>query len=227
MTAWLQTASGRALDLLAPIPHDGLDLRRDIATPLGLAGRFANQMPSGVVYPVAQHCCIGADFIFSATHDTEAALAFLLHDGHEAVIGDRATPVMDAMQAIADRQAPGSGLSIKAIKRELCAPVDEWLHARAGLPWPLPKAIARTVAITDVRLMLAERNHLLACPPKRWGADSHEPLKLKHRIVPMPPARATEQWLSRFERWSEAIAARAPRPSLRPAAGVRHATLEA
>lgn len=224
---WKQTASGRALELLGPIPHDGLDLHRDIAIPLGLAGRFANQMPAGVVYPVAQHCCIGADFIYSATHDTEAALAFLLHDGHEAVIGDWTTPTMEAMQAIIDRQRPDSGVLIKAIKRELCAPIDAWLHARAGLPWPLPAPIARTVAITDVRLMLAERNHLLAYPPRRWSADSHEPLKLKHRIVPMPPARATEQWLSRFERWSEAIAARAPRPSLRPAAGVRHATLEA
>ncbi|BCB18026.1 hypothetical protein [Bosea sp. ANAM02] len=210
---WSQTASGRPLDLLAPIPPDGLDLRRDIATPLGMTGRYANQMPSGIIYPVAQHCCIGADTIYAASHDPAAALAFLLHDGHEAIIGDWATPIMVAMQAAADRLAPGSGVSIKAIKRELCAPIDAWLHRLAGLPWPLPVEIARTVALTDVRLMLAERDHLLARPPRPWGVESYGTLKLKHRIVPLSPARATEQWLTRFDRWSEAVLARpAPKP---------------
>ncbi|WP_336810902.1 hypothetical protein [Bosea sp. MMO-172] len=216
--SWSQTASGRALELLAPIPPDGLDLRRDIATPLGMTGRFANQMPSGVIYPVAQHCCIGADWIYSSTHDPVPALAFLLHEGHEGPLGDWATPVIEAMQEAADRLHPGSGISIKAIKRELAAPIDAWLHRLAGLTWPLPPEVARIVAITDVKLMLAERDHLLARPPKPWTADRYGPLKLKHRIVPLSPARATEQWLTRFDRWSEAVLARPtpPKPDLPP-----------
>lgn len=215
---WSQTASGRPLDLLAPIPPDGLDLRRDIATPLGMTGRYANQMPAGIVFSVAQHCCIGADHIHAASRDPEAALAFLLHDGHEAVIGDWATPIVEAMQRAADRLAPGSGVSIKAIKRALSDPIDAWLHRLAGLPWPLPAALARTVAVTDVRLMLAERDHLLARPPRPWGCEHYRPLRLDRRIAPWPAARATEQWLARFERWSEAVLAGAgPQPKPCPA----------
>lgn len=216
--SWTQTASGRALDLLTPVAPDGIDLRRDIATPLGMTGRYANQMPAGIVYSVAQHCCIGADYIYAASHDPAAALAFLLHDGHEAVIGDWATPIIEAMQEAADRLAPGSGISIKAIKHELCRPIDAWLHRLAGLPWPLPAEIARTVAITDIRLMLAEREHLLARPPRPWGCERYGALRLKHRILPLPAARATEQWLARFERWSEAVLAGGPRTPHQPAA---------
>ena len=125
------------------------------------------------------------------------------------------------MQAAADRLAPGAGVSIKAIKRELSAPIDAWLHRLAGLPWPLPPSIARTVAFTDVRLMLTERDHLLAKPPRPWDCESYGPLRLKHRIVPLSPARATEQWLLRFERWSEAVLSRSSLRFERPEAARR------
>lgn len=207
---WVQTASGRALTLGAPVPPGLLDIRRDIAIPLANTGRFANQLPDGALYSVAQHCSIGADCLYAQTFDPAAALAFLLHDAHEAILGDITTPVMMALQGAADEWAtrilvPHPDLG--GMKRRLTDPIDEALHAAAGLPWPLPPSLRDLVHLTDRRLLMAERNHLLAPPPRKWGAlERLEPLALKHRIKPMPPAKAAEQWLQRHDQWRAALA---------------------
>ncbi|MCP4564028.1 MAG: hypothetical protein GY873_30290 [Bosea sp.] len=207
---WTQTASGRALPLGRAIEPGGLDIRRDIGLALGNTGRFANQTASGVLYSVAQHSCIGADWIMAQTFDYRLAMAFLIHDAPEGPLGDWITPVLQAMQEVLDDMRREAGhdivprISMKAIKRRLSDPIDRYVHAEAGLPWPLPRDIASFVHLVDRRLLKAEREHLLARPPRAWddGLEQVKPLPLKQRIKPMSPARAAENWISRFEEWS-------------------------
>ena len=210
---WAQTATGRALPLGRAIEPGMLDIRRDIAIPLGNTGRFANQMPSGVLYPVAQHCTIGADLLLAQHNDYALALAFLLHDAHEGPLGDWHESVVEAMQVELDamREAAGAGLvpriSIREIKRRLAEPIDRYVHALAGLPWPLPRHLRELVHTMDRRMLRTERDHLLAHPPRPWddGLERLQPLNLRHRIKVQKPAVASEQWILRFDQWSARV----------------------
>lgn len=210
---WAQTASGRALPLGRAIEPGGLDIRRDIGVPLGNTGRFANQTASGVLYSVAQHSCIGADWIMAQTFDYRLAMAFLIHDAPEGPLGDWTTPVLQAMQMVLDEMRREAGhdlvprISMAAIKRRISDPIDRYVHAEAGLPWPLPRDIQSYVHLIDRRMLKVEREHLLARPPRAWdaGLEQVKPLPLKQRIKPMSPAKAAENWITRFEEWSQRL----------------------
>lgn len=230
--AWMPTASGRALPLGRSIEPGAIDIARDIAVPLGNTGRFANQMPSGILYSVAQHCCIGADYLWSQTQDPVFAMAFLLHDGPEGIMGDQTTPLLDALQQALDdaRRELGADIvpriSIKRLKQRIAEPIDRYLHAEAGLPWPLPAAVRDRVHYLDMQLLMTEREHLLARAPRRWHENLERlpHLKLKQRIKPLSPARASEAWLTRFQRWAQQIHAQRSQLSL---AGVAERIQEA
>lgn len=209
--AWTQTASGRACPLGRALAGEALDMRRDVAIPLGLTGRFANQTPSGVIYSVAQHRSIGADWIMTNHRDVGLALGFLIHDAHEAILGDHTSPLLVALDEQLAALAAEAGVelknvSVKAARKRLTDPLDAWMHARAGLPWPLPPEAARLIRQIDLQMLMAERRDLLARPPQRWGTlENVTPLKLAHAIKPMPPAKAAEQWLARFDQWSDRL----------------------
>lgn len=64
-----------------------------IAQALSRIPRFNGLTGDYGTYSVAQHCVIGADAMYKATGDKELALSFLLHDAHEAFIGDIPRPV--------------------------------------------------------------------------------------------------------------------------------------
>lgn len=217
---WAQTASGKALALGRAVPPGAIDVRRDIAVPLGNTGRFGNQMPSGVLYSVAQHCNIGSDWIVARYHDHRLALAFLLHEGHEAVLGDWTEPVLAAMQQQLDSMRLQLGadivprISMREIKRRLADPIDRYLHEEAGLSWPLPSHMRELIHTIDRQMLLTERQHLLAHPPRRWdeALERLQPLALKHRIKPMPPAKAAENWILRFEQLSTRVRGDGSRP---------------
>jgi len=210
---WLPLASGRALILGRAIEPGTLDIRRDIAIPLGQTGRFANQLPSGLTYSVAQHCCIGADFLWGQTQDDALAMAFLLHDGHEGPLGDQTSPFLAALQIALDEtrqelgDVPGPRLSIQRLRRRIAEPIDRYLHAEAGLPWPLPALLRDRVHHVDLQLLLAERDHLLGPQPRPWDEKlrSIKPLNLKQRIKVLSPAKAAEAWVTRFEMWASRL----------------------
>lgn len=210
---WLPLASGRALILGRAIEPGTIDIRRDIAIPLGLTGRFANQLPSGLLYSVAQHCCIGADFLWGQTQDDALAMAFLLHDGHEGPLGDQTSPFLAALQVAMEEVRDQLGydlaphLSISRIRRRIAEPIDRYLHAEGGLPWPLPPVLRDRVHHVDLQLLLAERDHLLGPQPRPWDERLRaiKPLNLKHRIKVLSPAKAAEAWVTRFEMWASRL----------------------
>lgn len=208
--AWAQTASGRAFDLLDPSP-DAVNFDTDVAEQLARNGRFAGAVGAGI-YSVAQHCCIGADYLMGSTRDPLIAAAFLLHDAHEAWINDIPTPAVDALIAIARREFESkpeydAGYIVKSAVKSLKRGIDVAVYRAAGLPWPLDAEVARLVAETDLRMLATERRHLLARAPRPWdpAIEAADPLRLsadKFRIWPWPVA--ADEYRARLARWCPA-----------------------
>src|SRR5512136_281970 len=86
--AWQRMLSGRRLDLLDPSPED-IDIE-DIAHGLARVARWNGQTVGDHAFSVAEHALI-VEAIFSdraPRRSNQDALAALLHDAPEYVIGD-------------------------------------------------------------------------------------------------------------------------------------------
>lgn len=89
---WIQTASGVAFDLIYPRAED---VRAgDLAHALSGINRFGGHLRVSH-YSVAQHSILCAALLWQRTRDRLASAAALLHDAHEALVGDVATPVKE------------------------------------------------------------------------------------------------------------------------------------
>ncbi len=155
-----------------------VDFDTDVPDALARIARFTGHIGAGP-YSVAQHSVHCCDVVLAETGDPLAAAYALLHDAHEAYIGDWSTPLKQAIGAVARL-----GAHSRAEPAELAAIVDETLttlewqvisavHAAAGLPLPghLHKTIVKDI---DYRMLHAERRQLLDTkrrPSQAWWYD--------------------------------------------------------
>jgi 5'-deoxynucleotidase YfbR-like HD superfamily hydrolase len=177
---FVQAASGRAVHLLAPRPDD-IDIR-DIATALAKICRFTGHTVTH--YSVAQHSVLVAGNL------PESLFIYgLLHDAHEAYLGDLVQPLKVALGAL---NGKGNGYG------ELAARFDAAIHARFDLPWPLSEKDRRQLDASDMILLATERRDLLAHQIS-WGATQlSEPLG--ERIRPLRWDLAEENFMTQFTR---------------------------
>lgn len=155
---WIQTLGGGWLDLANPDPkHINF---RHVAIVLARVPRFAGHTERGP-YSVAQHCVEGAKAILRDGHGQDAAAAFLLHDAHEAYIGDMATPLVGALSAIAEVEH-----IVKRAVAELKHELDTAIYFAAGLHYP--GAHLATTKAYDLRMLRTERDARLAPSPAPW-----------------------------------------------------------
>ena len=134
--AWQRMLSGRRLDLLQPSPDD-IDIA-DIAHGLARVARWNGQTLGRHALSVAQHCLIveqiARDTAPAGIWPRAHALAALLHDAPEYVVGDLISPFKAAI-----------GLDYKAFEQRLL----EAVHARFGLPARAPEAIVQHIKRAD------------------------------------------------------------------------------
>jgi len=97
---WVQTVSGVAFDLLDPTPE--MVQLEDIAHALSRIPRFNGHTRSH--YSVAEHSVLGCLLV-----PRELQTAFLLHDAHEAYIGDLTSPLKAALEDPRQREWYGTG----------------------------------------------------------------------------------------------------------------------
>jgi len=241
----MQTSSGLAVDLAAP-RLEALHVEFDIAGPLSRLARFAGHRcaPDGPVnepaYSVAQHCVVGADAILAETGDVTLALAFLVHDAHEALIGGLTTPAALALEhwaeaamriaggrefADAVRSALGCGV-VRAGLDGMKAALDAEIHARAELPHPLPTRLIAAVKDMDIRMLDLERRLILGVRVRGttardlWGAVvDAAPVRLRGALTPWSAKRARDEWMKRWALWTagRVTPADAPREPSTPA----------
>lgn len=97
---WIQTASGVAFDLLHPRPsHVRLG---DIAHALARLPRFGGHAAGRLHPSVAEHSLRCARYVIrEAPQHPRAAWCALMHDAHEAYVGDLTSPLKRALRAVA------------------------------------------------------------------------------------------------------------------------------
>ncbi|CCG42154.1 hypothetical protein [Magnetospirillum molischianum] len=86
------------------------------------------------------------------------SLAALIHDAHEAHIGDIATPVAEAL---AELGVPHAVDQLKGLH-------DRAIYDAAGLPWPVPEGWRTVINTADKIALATERRDLLATPLTPW-----------------------------------------------------------
>ena len=163
MTA-VMTLSGRLWPLLAPRPDDVV--WPDIAESLAKICRFGGH--TRLHYSVAQHSVLVADLL------PPALRAYgLLHDAHEAFLGDITRPMRMALAAL------GEGAALDELTRR----ADAAIHAAAGLPWPLSPADEAAVKAADTIALATEARDLMMGRQGFWDF-----LPPPHRRVITPAA---------------------------------------
>lgn len=157
---FLRTASGRDLILARP---DAVCID-DIAAHLAKINRFngASRQP----YSVAQHSVLVATILAVAGHDAATQLWGLLHDAHEAYLGDMATPVQWHVFGNIE-QARNVLLSAW---EEATDAMDDAIIAAFGLT--VTSVMRHDVALADKRAFVTEWRDLMPGPcPAGWTAE--------------------------------------------------------
>lgn len=148
---WVQTRSGRAVDLLAPTP-DQIDLG-DIGHHLAMLCRFSGA--TRVFYSVAEHSVRVWEVVRDRDGTAREQRAALMHDAAEAYIGDMVAPLKfaiagaDPVKPIADR-------------------LERVIAERFDLAWPWPEV----VHTADMIMLATEARDLMAPPPRPWELPS-------------------------------------------------------
>lgn len=175
-------ADGTLMDLAAP---SAADIHwPEIAATLSKIARF-NGINRGLAYSVAQHCVMGADALYAETGDLTAAAYFLLHDAHEAKLGDMIRPRIDLIEFHAGRRS-GIRLADQAAK----AAMDDVIFEAARIV-PLAYVPQREiVAAMDERMWCAEAIALFGAAA-RASIETHWPhvAALPPRNSPAPSSR--------------------------------------
>lgn len=156
---WIQTATGLAFDLLDPSPRS-VDYR-DIAMSLTRQARFLGH--TTLALSVASHSLMVRDIALSVarasgiciTRMRDLELAAVLHDAHEAYIGDVISPVMGI---------PG----IRDILRPVKARIQAAIHQRFHLPVELPEDFRRIIHMADLTALATEKRDLMGECEREW-----------------------------------------------------------
>lgn len=94
---WLLTSEGRDHHLVAPhATHpSNVPSLREIAHSLAHINRFTGH--ASRAYSVAEHSLLVADMVHAAGLGPEAELCALMHDAHECITGDVASPIKQVL----------------------------------------------------------------------------------------------------------------------------------
>lgn len=138
----------KIIDLLAPKPDD--IIWEALATTLSRIARFNGRTGGECAYSVAQHSVLDADTLMIENQDKALAGYFLLHDAHEAFIGDITQPIANYMK----RHSLNGTRCIDAIA-DLKLKWDVEIHKKAGLAFPHEKYVQH-VKVMDRDMLEAE-----------------------------------------------------------------------
>lgn len=164
---------------------------------LSKIARF-NGIYSGLAYSVAQHSVMGADALINETGDPVLAGYFLLHDAHEAWIGDQSRPASELLADALFRMHDIPHHWVSNAVSEMKADLDRPIFHKAGLSPVLPQLVCEM----DDRMLQAEALALFGKAGYRNLSGHILPLpKLTGAIKPWGAMKAEEQWLERLNRY--------------------------
>jgi uncharacterized protein len=186
--AWQRMLSGRRLDLLDPSPLD-IEIE-DIAHGLARVARWNGQTHGEHIFSVAQHTLLTEEIARRRTggRDRRLALALLLHDAPEYVIGDMISPFKVVI-----------GGAYKAVEHRLL----DAIHVRFGLPRDLPAEIVAIIKTADRGAAFLEATTLAgfstAEARRFFGSRPTLPAAIeKDYLTPWPAETAKLRFLQHF-----------------------------
>lgn len=204
MSSVMITASHVRLDLVRP-DLGRIDIRRDIAEPLAVIPRFGGhegaRRTDRRIWSVGQHCVVGAKAMLDETGDPRLALGFLLHDAHEAFIGDITTPTRDAIAVL----CAVAGAMFRTALADLKQKLDAQIHVRAGLQ--LSAADRAAIHLMDMRMLASEARQILGVEPEKephlWPAECPKatPVRTNGALCPWPAKRTADEWMALWDAW--------------------------
>jgi 5'-deoxynucleotidase YfbR-like HD superfamily hydrolase len=171
----LQVASGAVVDLAALEPDLTDVTLEDVAHSLSRLPRFLGHTRGDTPYSVAQHSCLVMALLDDgATRPLEQAA--ILHDAHEALMGDIPTPLKLAL-----------GGAATAIEVRLQRAIHRRFHVSVNLIGHY------AVDWADKQALATERAALLAPCRLPWGANL--PDASEHDVTPWRAEYARTQFL--------------------------------
>lgn len=160
---WLQTASGKAFNLLDPRAE--VIRLADIAQALSRIIRFNGHGTHA--WSVAAHSRLVAQLV--GPRDPETKLYALLHDAPEAFMGDLISPMKAALDSVDPYFAHAWGGIEQHIARKV--------HVVFGLSPDMPDATAAAVKLADLQALELERRWFFPGePPRPWRVEQMLPL---------------------------------------------------
>lgn len=187
---WMLTAGGRAFDLGRPRADD--ITVTDIAHHLALINRFngATLRP----YSVAEHSLFVAEIAERelGLRDPFGLMAALLHDAHEAYLGDMTYPVQWAL----NRLLPGFNNAWSQMKQAVDDAILRALDVKIDLR-------DKRIKDADWRCLLNERDQVLAPAVHGidWDIDGEPVGPLPNFVIwNLDAEEASDQWLFEVER---------------------------
>jgi hypothetical protein len=154
VTNYIQLANGNGYDFDTGEIFGRFSVERDLAQPLAGANRYVRHTDRN--WPVAIHSVCVAKCIETLTGNTDAAAAGLLHDCHEAVIGDIPTPVAWHI----------GYAKVKELKHEVHRAIFERLGLDDDL---LPDGVFKEwIDYADQAALHVERQIMMAPEPREW-----------------------------------------------------------
>jgi hypothetical protein len=183
---WSQTRGGVRWDFATP--NEELVDWYDIAHALSNLCRFNGHTSHH--YSVAEHSVHVHDTVAKLTDDQNIRLYALLHDAHEAYLGDVTTPLANTMSA----RLPG----FAALWGGLKDAHDTAIFQAAEIILADPAEAYELVKGADVSVMMAERDQLMANTPERWG-ELEDVKRAKITVGPWTPEEAKWEFLQRLK----------------------------
>lgn len=192
---WVQTASGRAFDLLTPRAEDVVVT--DISRGLARLSRFSGATNGMEGYSVAQHSVLVADILAAWGAPPFIVREGLLHDAPEAYYGDITSPVQRAIRRLFMRELESLGYAedrgATDPVRVLKSIVDPIVRAALDLPLDETPLVKRA----DLVALAIERRDLMAPCERDWCLT--EFADVRHSIAcPTDPITSERRFLDRL-----------------------------
>ena len=178
---WIATATGGVFHLQDPCPSEVKI--QDIAESLSKIARYGGQTP--FFYSVAQH-----SVMVMRNLPRDAQPYGLLHDAHEAYIGDMTRPVSRMIKQKTGRDP------LAKMRKDL----DKVILKALGIETPHPQ-IKRLVDEADDRAIATEKRDILCGHDWDWnkaGSATKIPDPFKSAIKPWPHERARAEFLEAY-----------------------------
>lgn len=197
---WVTTPSGRKWSLLRPSPED-VDIQ-DIAQNTSLQVRYNGSCGA---YSVAEHSVHCHDEAVRRNLPDSWCSLVLLHDAHEAYLGDMVTPVVNALSVLLeDMDLTRTNRTANRALDKLRDRTDRAIFQALGLEFDLPGEAFHVLRQIDAAAMMTERDALQPNQPEPWGIYENIP-RLSFKPQCWGAATAQDQFLQRLKIYTDQV----------------------